>query len=112
MAPPPPPPPKILYEEVLNPIERPALTITNVVETANPDGTTVTVSGTLVNHGSGSTQQVSVRVAALNADGVELFSAGAVPSTERIAPDSTATFAVTLEKRPGVNQYHVEAIAR
>ena len=111
-APPPLPPPKVLYEEVIAPVERPALSITDIVETPSPDRRSVTVSGTLINRGTGATHDVSVQVEALNADGAVVLSTAATPTTQHIAPGTTAEFSATFDTRPDVDRYHVEAISR
>jgi hypothetical protein len=118
-APPPPapPPPPVaatppLSEEEIKPLERPNIAITDLDETAGPDGKTVTVSGMLVNRGRGATREVYVHVEALNREGAVVQSADSEPSTELIQSGSTAAFSVKLENRPDIDRYHVEAVSR
>jgi hypothetical protein len=115
-TPPQPPPPVAatppLSEEEIKPLERPNIAITDLSETASPDGKTVTVSGMLVNRGRGATREVYVHVEALNRDGAVVQFADSEPSTELIQPDSTAAFSVKLENRLDVDRYHVEAVSR
>ena len=112
LAPPPEPPPKILQEEELKPIERPDIVISNFDEHVSEDHKTATVIGTLINRGNGATRKVVVTVTALDKEGRELESRDATPSTQRIAAGSSATFFVSFERRPEIDQYHVEAISR
>jgi hypothetical protein len=113
---PPPPPPVVatppLSEEEIKPLERPNIAITDLDETASPDGKTVTVSGMLVNRGRGATREVYVHVEALNRDGAVVQFADSEPSTELIQSGSTAAFSVKLENRPDIDRYHVEAVSR
>lgn len=111
-APPPPLPTPPLSEEDLRPIERPRIVITDLNESPSSDKKVVSVSGRLVNRGSGTTREVYVHVEALNRDGAVVQSADSEPTTELIAPGSTADFAVTLENRGDVDRYHVEAVSR
>jgi hypothetical protein len=115
-APAPPPPPVAatppLSEEEIKPLERPNIAITDLDETAGPDGKTVTVSGMLVNRGRGATREVYVHVEALNRDGAVVQFADSEASTELIQSGSTAAFSVKLENRPDIDRYHVEAVSR
>lgn len=114
-APPPPiapaPPPPIQEEEI-KAAEKPNVAIIDLNETASPDRALVQLRGTLVNRGTRATREISVHVEALDKDGAVIVSADSDPSTESIAPGSTATFAVIFENRPGIDHYHVEAISR
>jgi hypothetical protein len=116
---PPPPPPAaptpisgIYYEEDLRPVEQPQIEIVDLQETPSTDGKRVTVTGTLINRGTKATSELSVVVDAFDADGNLLESAGALPSTERVAPTGTAIFTATFNDARGIARYHVEAIAR
>lgn len=112
VAPQAPPPTPILSEEIIAPPERLDTAIIDFHETRNPNGQTVTVSGTLVNRGTRTTSAVQVHVEALNKDGAVVASTNPVPSTQLIAPGSTATFSATFESRPAIDRYHAEAISR
>jgi hypothetical protein len=101
-----------IYEEELKPVAKPHLAIIDLVETPTADKKTVTVSGRLVNRGTGTTRQVYVHVEALDHNGAVLISADSEPSTEAIAPGASGSFSVTLENRRDVDRYHVEAISR
>jgi hypothetical protein len=115
-APPPtrpvPLPPPPIAEEVLNPVEKPKIEIADLNETSSADRKTVTVSGTLVNRGTGATRAVYVHVEALDADGAVIVSADSEPSSETIPPGGTGTFSVTFENRANIDRYHVEAVTR
>ncbi len=114
--PPPPavptPNPGIVYEEDLRPVEKTRIEIIDLRETPSPDKARMTITGTLINRGTKTTSELSVRVEALDEAGDVVLGVSAVPDTERIAPGATGTFAVTFDHRPGVTSYHVEAIAR
>ncbi len=110
--PPPPVPTPPISEEQIVPIERPHIVITDINETQSADKKSVTVSGTLVNRGHGTTHEVYVHVEALSPDGAVVLSADSEPTTELIQPGSTAAFSVTLENRADVERYHVEAVSR
>ncbi len=112
LAPPPPPTPRPISEEAIQPVETLETAIIDLNESRSPDGKTVTVTGTLVNRGTRATREVHVHVEALDKDGAVIVSADPAPSTNRIAPDSTATFSVTFESRPDIDRYHAEAISR
>src|SRR5579862_6571666 len=101
-----------ISEEDIKPVPTPTLVITDFVETPSADKKTVTVSGQLVNRGTGATREVYVHVEALSHDGAVLVSADSVPSTETIAPGAVGGFSVTMENRPDIDRYHVEAISR
>ena len=118
-TPPPSPPapirvtaPQPLYEEDLRPVTRPNLVITDLTETPSADKTTVIVAGVLVNRGSGPTRDVFVQVNALDREGRVVISTGSQVSTSSIPPGGTGRFSVTIEDRPEVDRYHVEAISR
>ncbi len=106
-----PEPPRIFEEEV-KPVETIELQIIDLNETPNPTDNTVTVSGRLVNRGTRTTREVSVHVEALDKDGAVVLSTAPEPSTQMIAPASTATFTAAFENRPDIDRYHVEAIGR
>jgi hypothetical protein len=112
LSPPPPPTPRPIYEEAIQPVETLEIAIVDLNESRSPDGKTVTVTGTLVNRGTRATREVNVHVEALDKGGAVIDSADPAPSTNRIAPDSTATFSVTFESRPDIDRYHAEAISR
>jgi hypothetical protein len=109
LAPQPTPP---IAEEVLKPVEKPKIEIADLNETPSPDRKTVTVSGTLVNRGTGPTHEVYVHVEALDTDGAVVVSADSEPSSETIQPGGTGTFSVMFENRPSIERYHVEAVTR
>ena len=109
LAPPPPPP---IVEEVLKPVEKPKIEIADLNETPSADQKTVSVSGTLVNRGTGPTHEVYVHVEALDTDGAVVVSADSEPSSETIKPGGTGTFSVTFENRSSIDRYHVEAVTR
>ena len=101
-----------LSEEELRAEERPNIAIADLDETAGPDQKVVTVTGTLVNRGTGPTLAVFVRVEALNRDGAVVVSADSEPIAGVIPPGATARFSVVLENRTDIDRYHVEAVAR
>jgi len=105
-------PARAVSEEEIKPVQKPNLAIIDLVETPTADKKTVTVSGRLVNRGTGTTREVYVHVEALDHDGAVLISADSEPSTEAIAPGATGGFSVMLENRRDVDSYHVEAISR
>ncbi|MFI5398756.1 MAG: FxLYD domain-containing protein [Candidatus Binatia bacterium] len=111
-----PPPPMVptpaVSEEEIRPVVRPNLAITDVNELPSPDGKSVTVTGTLVNRGTGPSREVYVHVEAINRDGAVIVSADSEPTSEVIGPGSTARFSVLLENRSDVDRYHVEAVSR
>jgi hypothetical protein len=111
-APPAPPPTPVFSEEQLKPPERLDVAIVDFKETPSVDRKTVDVSGTLVNRGTRTTSEVHVHVEALDKDGAVVASASPVPSTQLIAPGSTATFSAKFESRPEIDRYHAEAISR
>jgi len=111
-SPPPTPAPAVLHEDALPPPERLELQISNWEETPSPDRRHVTLTGRLTNRGDRTTHDVSVTIQALDAQDAVVLSVNATPSTNAIAPDGTATFAVTVDNRPEVARYHVEALAR
>lgn len=112
MPPPAPPPTPVFSEEEIRPPERLDVAITDFNETRSPDSKTVLVSGTLVNRGTRATRDVHVHVEALDKDGAVVASTDPAPSTQLIAPGSTATFSATFENRPEIDRYHAEAISR
>ncbi|MBI3786486.1 MAG: hypothetical protein HY270_24115 [Deltaproteobacteria bacterium] len=112
LLPPPPPPPKVLVEEEIKPVERPEIIISDFSEQVSEDRKTATVTGTLINRGNGATHQVTISVSALDKDGHEVDRREATPSTQRIAPETTATFVSTFDRRPEIDHYHVESISR
>ncbi len=99
-------------EEALRAEERPDIAIIDLDETVGPDQHVVTVTGTLVNRGTGATRALFVRVEALNRDGAVVARADAEPTVGVIPPGATARFSVLLENRGDVDRYHVEALAR
>ena len=110
--PPPPVPPPPIYEEEIKPVETLKLDILDLNELPSADHKIVTVTGTLINHGTRTTREVYVHVEALDKNGAVVLSAEPDPSTQTIAPDSTATFSATFENRADTDRYHVEAIGR
>jgi hypothetical protein len=112
IPPPAPPPTPVLTEEQIAPVERLDVAIIDFHETPNPDRKTVMVTGTLVNRGTRATRVVRVHVEALNKDGVVVVGADPTPSTQSIAPGTTATFAAEFENRPEIDRYHAEALSR
>ena len=112
IPPPAPPPTPALSEEEIAPVERLDVAIIDFHETRSPDRTTVTVTGTLVNRGTRATRVVQIRVEALDKDGAVVVSADPAPSTQSIAPGTTATFAAVFENRPDIDRYHAEAMSR
>jgi hypothetical protein len=112
LAPPLPLPPPPIVEEEIKAVEKPNIGIVDLNETPSEDRRTVTVTGTLVNRGTGTTHEVYVHVEALERNGAVLVSADSDPTTELIAPGSTAHFSVVFENRADVDRYHVEAISR
>jgi hypothetical protein len=107
-----PAPPPPIQEEAITPAGTVRLDIIDFAGTPSADHKTVVVGGTLVNNGTRATREISVRVDALDRGGAAIMSADAKPSTQVIAPGATATFSVRFEKRPGIDSYHAEAIAR
>lgn len=99
-------------EEDIRPVVRPNIAITDLNELPSPDGKSVTVTGTLVNRGTGPSHEVYVHVEAINRDGAVIVSADSEPTSEVIEPGSTAGFSVMLENRSDVDRYHVEAVSR
>jgi hypothetical protein len=112
MPPPAPPPAPVLTEEQLAPVERLDVAIIDFHETPSADRRSVTVTGTLVNRGTRATRVVHVHVEALNKDGAVVVSADPAPSTQSIAPGTTATFAAVFANRPDIDRYHAEALSR
>ena len=102
----------MLTEEQIAPDERLDVAIIDFHETPSPDRKTVMVTGTLVNRGTRATRVVHVHVEALDKDGAVVVSADPAPSTQSIAPGTTATFAAVFEDRPEIDRYHAEAISR
>lgn len=105
-------PPLPIYEEEIKPVQKPDVAIIDFTETPSADKKTVTVSGVLVNHGTGATREISVHVEALDRDGAVLVSADSEPSSDVIPAGGTGHFSVTFENRAEVDRYHVEAISR
>jgi len=101
-----------MLEEEIKPLEMIDIGIGDVAETPRTDHRSVTVSGTLVNHGTRATREVVVRVEALDKNGVVLLSTHAESDTQTIAPNGTAHFSAILTDRADVDRYHVVAIAR
>jgi hypothetical protein len=110
--PPPMVPTPVISEEEIRPVVRPNIAITDLNELPSPDGKSVTVTGTLVNRGTGPSREVYVHVEAINRDGAVMVSADSEPTSEIIGPGSTARFSVMLENRSDVDRYHVEALSR
>ncbi len=109
----PPPAAKLFYEEPLPPAGKLMLEISGLDETRSEDRQRVTVTGMVINRGTRPTSELRVEVQALDAAGKAVLSTLATPSTERIAAGGgVATFSATLENRPEVRQYHVEATGR
>jgi hypothetical protein len=108
----PPAPPAVIYEEEVKPVELLKLDIIDLNDTPSPDRKTVTVTGTVINHGARTTREVYVHVEALDKDGAVVVSAAPNPSTQAIASESTATFSATFENQPSIDRYHVEALGR
>ncbi len=104
--------PPALYEEEIKPVEKLDVAIIDLTETPSADRRTITVSGRLVNRGTRVTREVRVHVEVLDKDGAVIIRAEPSPSTETIAPGSTATFSVSFESQPDIDRYHVEAISR
>lgn len=115
-APPPSPPapaPGIYYEEDLRVPDKPQVEIIDLRETVSEDQQRVSVTGTVINRGTKTTAELSVKVNALDAQDAVVLSVFAVPSTSRLAPGGgTATFTATLDNRAEVRRYHVEAMAK
>jgi hypothetical protein len=89
------------------------LDIVNLVEQVSPDRSRVTVSGVLVNRGNRPTKRVDVRVEGLDATGRVLVSMEGVPSSQNLQSDGgTASFQAELPNDPGVDRYHVKALAQ
>lgn len=112
VAPPAPPPTPAFSEEQLKPPERLDVAIIDFKETPSAERGTVLVTGTLVNRGTRTTSDVRVHVEALDKTGAVVASVSPVPSTQLIAPGSTASFSATFENRPEIDRYHAEAISR
>jgi len=104
------PPP--IYEEQLQAVGQLDMEILDLNETPTPNRKAVVLSGTLVNRGTRATREVYIRVEALDTNGAVVLSADSQPSTATIGPGGRGTFAVTMENRPNVDRYHVEAIAK
>ena len=111
-TPPAPPPAPAFSEEVIKPPERLDVAIIDFNETPSVDRKTVLVTGTLVNRGTRTTNNVQVHVEALDKNGAVVASVNPLPSTQLIAPGLTATFSATFESRPEIDRYHAEAISR
>jgi hypothetical protein len=101
-----------LVEENIQPVERPRLAIIDLIEKQSPDGSTVTLTGTLVNRGTRSTHEIYVRVHALAADESIVAEDELTPTVQVIAAGMTGDFTAIMENRPEVVRYHVEAFAR
>jgi hypothetical protein len=70
------------------------------------------VSGRLLNRGNRTTREVHMQVEALDKDGAVVVSTPADTATQLIPAGSTTTFSATLEARPDIDRYHVEAVGR
>jgi len=71
------------------------------------------LSGTLVNHGTRPTSQVTVRIDALDENGDAVVTTAAMPSTDHIPADGgMAKFTAEIDTNPAIRSYHVEAVAR
>lgn len=112
LPPAPPPTPAELHESPLVAPGQIELEITDWHEAPSPDKKTVTLTGRLINGGDRTTRAVAVTIDGRDANDAVVLSAKAAPSTDTIPPDGTATFSVTVENRPDVVRYHVEALAR
>lgn len=112
VTPPAAPPTPALSEETIAPPERLDVAIIDFHEAPSADHKAVTVTGTLVNRGTRTTSSVHVHVEALDKGGAVVASVNPVPSTQLIAPGSTASFSATFENRPEIDRYHAEAISR
>ena len=106
------PPTPALSEEAIAAPERLDVAIIDFHETPSADRKTLSVTGTLVNRGTRTTSSVHVHVEALDKNGTVVASVSPVPSTQLIAPGSTATFSAAFENRPEIDRYHAEAISR
>jgi hypothetical protein len=103
----------IYYEEELRAAQQVRVEIGNLQETVSADKRQVTVSGSLVNRGTRPTSAVSIRVSGLDLTNRRVISVYGEPSSNTIAAGGgTATFTATLDNRPEVVRYHVEAIAK
>jgi len=118
--PPPPPPvlpvpptPSLTLEEDLQPDPTVRIEIIDLRDEVNSASKRITLTGTLVNRGTRATSQVSVKVSALDEQGLTVVSVAALPSTDRIPPDGgTARFTAEIDHHPAIRSYHVEAVAR
>jgi hypothetical protein len=108
----PPPPAPVLQEENVPPVERPEIEILDLQQTPTPDRKRVTLTGTLRNQGNAETHQLMIRIEAQDKERAVVLSADAQPSSDEVPPGGTATFTATVDNRPEVVRYHVEAIAR
>ena len=99
--------------EELRELPTPQMDIIDLQELVTADKTQVILTGTIINRGDGATSRLNVLVHALDAQGRDVITMGAVPSTNTIpGKGGMATFTATLENRPEVTRYHVEAVAR
>lgn len=103
----------IYYEEELRAVQQVRVAITDLKETVSADERQVIITGTLVNRGSRPTSGVSVKVSGLDLTNRPVISVYGAPATSQIAADGgITTFTATLDNRPDVIRYHVEAIAK
>jgi hypothetical protein len=109
----PPSHPGITYEEpLLPPPGELRLEIATLDELPGPDEGSVTLHGLLKNGGERATSRLRVTIDALDAAGSVVLSAEAIPASERVVPKGTVPFTATVERRPEVVRYRVEAIGR
>jgi hypothetical protein len=113
-APPPPPPPAATSysEEALPAPENARVEIIDLQEIPEPETQRVRIAGTLINYGKRSTNQVSVKVRAVDEHNNVVASIYGVPSTQQIPAGGSATFAAWFDDMPQVRRYHVEALVK
>jgi len=111
-APPPPPAATSYSEEALPAPENARVEIIDLQEIPEPETQRVRIAGTLINYGKRSTNEVSVKVRAVDENNNVVASIYGVPSTQQIPPGGSATFAAWFDDMPQVRRYHVEALVR
>lgn len=108
-----PPTPSLYLEENLQPDPTVRIEIIDLRDSVNQETRRVTVTGTLINRGTKTTSQVSVKLSALDEQGLPVITVAALPSTDRIpANGGTARFTAEIDQNPAIRSYHVEAVAR
>jgi hypothetical protein len=110
LPPPPLPAPQVLHEEEIKPIERPELVILDIEEVR--EGKRITLTGTIINRGTGPARDLQVTVRVVDVQGATLLTTAAVPGTTRLAAGATTAFTARFERPENADEYRVEAVSR